>query len=179
MHRRQESIQASATATGSAAAVVDLAPSQQTNATSLPPDECDSATPFNLVNGSLSGGNFTLSKQFGSTEALFGAVTDPNATVVNVTFTLIDGILSWDTPDLGVASFYYCFGGLYAGFSDLPPGQEGCESITIGAIAGEICSAFIAQTRAVRSDFTASLSSSISTIAGKFIFSFLHAVATP
>lgn len=179
VRRQQNGPSVTGTASVSEAALVDLAPASATpsgsgsGGSAVTPDRCDSATPFNLANGTLSGANFTLSKEFGTTEALFGSVEDPSAAIVNVTFSLVDGILSWITPDRGVADFFLCFGNnIYVSFpGDAETGGfEGCDSITVGAIAGDLCRAFVAQTRTPRADFVAPLATDASTngTAGKF-----------
>lgn len=143
--------QLTASASVSAATIVDLIPPQASGL--LPPSECDNATPLDLINGSLSGGDFTLNKVFQSTAAILGSVTDSAATVINVTFSLNNGVLSWTTPDRGAASFYLCSGSIYASFENDAVGA--CQPISIGAIAGQVCVDFVARTRAVNPNFHA------------------------
>ena len=137
-------------ASASAAVVIDFNPA-------LPPAtpsafNCDRATTYNLINGILSRGNTALNKVQGSTEAILGTVIDTSLITVSVTFSINNGFLRWNTPDVGSAVFYNCAGIVYAGFPNVRVG--GCFQIVVGAVAGSACRDLVSLTRSVSSPFT-------------------------
>jgi hypothetical protein len=146
--------QISAGGSASAAAVVDLN-SLVPSATPLggpSPDNCDASTPLNLIDGVLAGVDFVLDKILGANVALLGSVGDTAEATTNITFSINDGILQWNSPDNGAASFFNCAGQVYAGFPNVD--LEGCVPITIGAIAGAVCQARVLLSRAFDPTFT-------------------------
>ena len=52
---------------------------------------------------------------------------------VTTDFFLVDGMLRWDSPDRGEATFYDCGGNLFAGFPDAP--FDNCTEAMVGAVA--------------------------------------------
>ncbi|KAI1627985.1 hypothetical protein EDD37DRAFT_623910 [Exophiala viscosa] len=167
--RRQDSDSAAATAAVSAPpiAVVDLSPTNTLDASasavptgqnSVSEDNCDSASPLGLVNGSLlTGGSAAIAKPLGASSAALAPLAF-NASVdqVNTGFSFDDGILQWNTDDVGEASFYSCDGVIWAGFPDPPTDAGTCEPVVVGAIGAQACAARIeADGGTVNPDLTA------------------------
>ncbi|KAI1618853.1 hypothetical protein EDD36DRAFT_414511 [Exophiala viscosa] len=167
--RRQDSDSAAATAAVSAPpiAVVDLSPTNTLDASasavptgqnSVSEDNCDSASPLGLVNGSLlTSGSAAIAKPLGASSAALAPLAF-NASVdqVNTGFSFDDGILQWNTDDVGEASFYSCDGVIWAGFPDPPTDAGTCEPVVVGAIGAQACAARIeADGGTVNPDLTA------------------------
>ncbi|KAK4936927.1 hypothetical protein LTR10_022305 [Elasticomyces elasticus] len=154
MLRRQDSDSAAATAAVSASpiALVDLTPveSSAISASALPTgqhavseDDCDHASPLHLSSGSLLTSGFAaIGKLLGASSALLGPLGF-NASVdqVNTGFLFVDGILHWNAPDVGEASFYSCEGVIWAGFPSVPSYLGICEQVVVGGIGAQACAA--------------------------------------
>lgn len=100
------------------------------NGTSSDPADADS---YYLQDGEL---RTTDGRVVGGNEsdawALISAT--PYEKEVTTTFYLVDGVLVWDSPDRGEATFYQCGNNLFAGFPRPPP-YNNCTEATIGAIS--------------------------------------------
>lgn len=159
--------QAPAVTSASAISVVNLAiaTSPGTASTSisngeytLPPDNCDDATPFILSDGLLLHDDAPVGKMFGTTTALLGTLDDdapPDN--VNRTFSLVDGYLQWQTDDVGPAMFYSCDGVLWAGFPS-PPAIR-CTEVSVGAMAAQECVSRVQETAVVNPSLVLSATS--------------------
>lgn len=122
-----------------------------------PAVNCDNATPLDLVNGVLAGKGFSVAKLLNSRDAVLGYLSPPPASQVNITFTIQNGLIQWNTPDVGGASFYSCGNVLYAGFPNLQ--IAGCNAVQVGPIAGSVCVSYVTSSRSVNPTFTAPLTS--------------------
>ncbi|KAK5092224.1 hypothetical protein LTR24_005361 [Lithohypha guttulata] len=60
-------------------------------------------------------------------------VATPYDNEVTGDFFFVDGMLRWNSPDRGEATFYDCGGDLFAGFPDAP--FENCAEATVGGVA--------------------------------------------
>ncbi|ERF68593.1 hypothetical protein EPUS_04691 [Endocarpon pusillum Z07020] len=121
--RRQASASPTATATGYIQEDGDAAPG------------CGYAARWSIEGGMLMSDNATVGKARG---ALYAAIKPSETPMeVNTTFYFTNGILGWNTTDVGPASFYSCGGDAYAGFPAAP--FSNCSAITIGGVDADVC----------------------------------------
>ena len=150
--------------TASAVRVVDLSPTAAAAAeAAIQPDNCDGSTPLILADGVLKSLSGTLGKLPGVPGALLGALNDQPDNQINRTFSLNQGILSWDIDDEGAGTFYSCGGALMVDFGGGVPGPD-CVEVVVGAIAGKECSSVVEQTSTVAAAFVAPTIETESTI---------------
>lgn len=114
-------------------------------------DDCDASSPLLLQAGSLVQYDKAVAKESSQTIAELGFLSDPTGSV-NQTFSLVNGFLEWNSPDLGPATFYDCTGRFFAAFGAPLPS---CVEIQVGAIDGQACVDRVRQTRVPNPDFTA------------------------
>ena len=117
------------------------------------PDECDRSSPLLLQSGALVQYGQNVAKVPGRDIAPLGLLDDA-AGGINTTFTLTNGFLAWNTPDIGDATFHNCAGAVFAAFGTSP---AGCSPIRIGAINGFACRDRVSQTRDPNAFFIAPL----------------------
>ncbi|KPI39118.1 uncharacterized protein AB675_4569 [Cyphellophora attinorum] len=103
------------------AVVIDLTPIPIVlNATNIVlPGQCNNATAFTLEDGRLSqaGTDGAIGKAFGATEAPLEIPDADVMDIVNTTFAVSDGMLTWMASDgTGAAQFFACPDGVFAGF---------------------------------------------------------------
>ena len=167
MHRQAAATSSSAeVASASAVTVVNLAsltatalPSGEPTGNTLAASECEDATPFILSEGLLLYDGSALGKIRFATTALFGSLTDPPNDQVNKTFSIQNGILHWDTDDVGSAIFWSCNDTLYVGFPEAP--DDSCTSIVLGVISAQACEEKVDEALAAASTTSAAATSSV------------------
>jgi hypothetical protein len=154
-----------AATTASAVSVVNLAslsstapPSGQTENT-VAASNCDDATPFILSEGLLLNDGSAVGKTRFTPTAVLGQLTDPPIDQVNKTFSVQNGILHWDTDDLGSALFWSCSGTIYAGFPQAP--DDACTSIVLGVIEAQACEAKVIEASAAAPTASAAAASNV------------------
>ena len=102
-------------------------------------NNCGFATRYALQNGQLVDQNNNAVGRNAS--AFYALITPwPYYNQITTQFTFVDGVLSWNSPDQGPATFYQCgLGPLYAGFP-YPPRAD-CSVVNIGGIKASACPA--------------------------------------
>ena len=167
MHRQAAATSSPAEVTSaSAVSVVNLAsltattpPSGEPTGNTLAASDCEDATPFILSEGLLLHDGAALGKIRFATTALFGSLIDPPNDQVNKTFSIQDGILHWDTDDVGSAIFWSCNDTLYVGFPEAP--DNACTSVVLGFISAQACEERVDEELAAASTTSATATSSL------------------
>ena len=75
--------------------------------TEVDQDTCDNATMFTLANGHLIHDGQGLDKSPGATVVPFDTWKQADSTEPG-DISFVDGVLHWDTPDVGSSIFYVC-----------------------------------------------------------------------
>jgi len=113
---------------------------------------CGYAARWGLENGMLVNGNRAVGKARG---ALFAAFVPSDIPAeVSVTFYFNNGILGWNTTDVGPATFYTCGGNAFAGFPSAP--FSNCTALNVGGVDADVCPVDVSDREPPSSTFSSS-----------------------